>query len=375
MDAPTATEDQRNDLIVKTGAIGIAANVVLSAAKAAIGFASGSLAVVLDAVNSLTDAVSSVVTIAGVRLAAKSADKTHPMGYGRVEYLSALVVATAVFATGIVTLRDSVLKIMDPTLATFNWVAVVVIVLSIAVKVVLGYYTKAKGKETRSEALVASGVDALFDALVTGATLVGMAVTMIWHVTIDGWVSALISLVVLKSGWDMLRDITSEILGERIDPELSHTLREEIEAFPDVIGAHDLFLDSYGPSTIIGFIHLEVPANMNAMEIDKLSRKITHMVYRKHHIVLTCGIYGADPDDPDWQAFNEAVHRTVEAHDGVVSTHGLFIDREHGHVGLDVVRDFSVKDVDAFKQSIVDDLKAIDPSYEYHVTIDVDYSD
>ncbi|MEY8437407.1 cation diffusion facilitator family transporter [Atopobiaceae bacterium 24-176] len=368
------SEKERNAVVVKTGTIGIVSNVGLAAAKAAIGFASNSLAIVLDAVNSLTDAVSSIVTIAGVKLAARPADKEHPMGYGRVEYLSALLVAAAVFATGIITLRDSILKIMHPTLSTYNWVAVAVIVLSIAVKIWLGLYTRAKGRETRSDALDASGVDALFDALVTGATLVGIAVTMLWHVTIDGEVSALISLVVAKSGWDMLKDIVSEILGQRIEPALAKGLRAEIESFPPVIGAHDLFLDTFGPNETIGSVHLEVPANMTAMEIDTLSRKISDQIYREHHIVLTCGVYGADPEDPAWKKFNESIRSFVMARPGVLSMHGLFVDHDTNHVTFDVVRDFSITDIAAFKTEIVDGLKKLHPDYDYTVHVDVDYA-
>lgn len=371
--APTDERD-RNAAVVRCGTVGIVSNVALAAAKAAIGFASNSLAIVLDAVNSLTDAVSSVVTIVGVKLAARPADKEHPMGYGRVEYLSALLVAAAVFATGIITLRDSILKILHPTLSTYDWVAVVVIVLSIAVKVWLGLYTRGKARETHSDALDASGVDALFDALVTGATLVGIAVTMLWHITIDGWISALISLVVAKSGWDMLRSIVSEILGERIDPKLARGLRDEIASFPPVIGAHDLFLDSFGPNETIGSVHLEVPANMTAMEIDTLSRKISDRVYREHNIILTCGVYGADPEDPEWRRFNESIRSTVMADKGVLSMHGLFVDHDTNHVTFDVVRDFSVTDVDAFKRGIVDELRRLHPDYDYTVHVDVDYA-
>ncbi len=373
-DAP-ADERDRNAVVVRCGAVGIVANVALAVAKAAIGFASNSLAIVLDAVNSLTDAVSSVVTIVGVKLAARPADREHPMGYGRVEYLSALLVAAAVFATGVITLRDSVLKILHPTLSTYDWVAVVVIVLSIAVKVWLGLYTRGKARETRSDALDASGVDALFDALVTGATLVGIAVTMLWHVTIDGWVSALISLVVAKSGWDMLRSIVSEILGERIDPKLARGLRAEIASFPPVIGAHDLFLDSFGPNEMIGSVHLEVPANMTAMEIDTLSRKISDRVYREHNIILTCGVYGADPEDPEWKKFNDSIRAEVMAHEGVLSMHGLYVDHDHNRVVFDVVRDFSVTDVEAFKGRIVDDLEKRHPDYTFTVHVDVDYAE
>lgn len=367
--------EQRNRIIVRTGAVGIASNVALALAKGAIGFASHSLAIVLDAVNSLTDAVSSIVTIVGIKLASKPADSEHPMGYGRVEYLSALIVAAVVFATGIITFRDSVLKIMHPTLSTFDWLSVVVIVVSIVVKVWLGLYTRAKGRETRSDALDDSGVDALFDAVVTGATLVAIATTMIWGLSIDGWVSALISVVVAKSGWDMIRDITGEILGERIDPTLARQLTAEIESFPGVIGCHDLYLDSYGPNRMIGSVHLEVPSRMDAEHIDRLSRSITSQILKEHNIMLTCGIYGVAKDDPVWKGLYEDIQKVVAPMEGVISTHGLYVDENRHAASFDVVRDFSVTDPERFRENIEKAMDKMHPEYDFTVYLDVDYAE
>ena len=366
---------QRNKIITQTGAVGIIANVGLAIAKAIVGLIACSLPIVLDAVNSATDALSSIVTIIGVKLAGKPADKEHPMGYGRVEYLSALIVATAVFATGIITLRDSILKIIHPELAHYDLVAVIIIVASIVMKIWLGLYTRKRGKETQSDALDASGVDALFDAVVTGATLVGMFITMFWHITLDGWISAFISFVVIKSGWDMLKNIINEILGERIDPALAKAVRQEAESFKPVISAHDLYLDSYGPNSMIGSIHLEVPATMTAAQIDRLSRQITKEVYLKHHIILTCGIYGADPDSPQWRAFNQSIRDEVLRHPGALSMHALYVDHQTNQVTLDVVRDFSVTNVEEFRQQIIDSLKRLHPQYTYIVHVDVDYAE
>lgn len=365
----------RNQVITRTGTVGIIANVGLALAKAVIGLIANSLPIILDAVNSATDALSSIVTIIGVKLAGKPADKEHPMGYGRVEYLSALLVATAVFATGIITMRDSILKVIHPELAHYDAVAVIVIVLSIVMKIWLGLYTRKRGRETQSEALDASGVDALFDAVVTGATLVGMFITMIWHITLDGWISAFISAVVIKSGWDMLANIINEILGERIDPTLAKEVRQEVESFKPVIGAHDLYLDSYGPNSMIGSIHLEVPAQLTAQEIDKLSRAISKEVFDKHHIILTCGIYGADPNDPQWRAFNQSIRDEVMRHPGALSMHALYVDHDKRHVTLDVVRDFGVTNVGEFRQQIIDDLTRLHPQYTYTVHVDVDYAE
>lgn len=361
--------------ITKTGIIGIITNIFLSIAKILIGLAASSLAIVLDGVNNIADVGSSVVTIVGVQLASKPADKKHPMGYGRIEYLSALIVGIIIFLTGLFALRDAIQKIIDPTFGDYGALSFWVIFLAVFVKIFLGSYTRKKGKETHSAALLGSGKDSLFDALVSATTLLAMGTDVLFGFTIDGWVSTFISFVVIKAGWDLMHDVVGEILGARINPKLAQEIKMEIAHYPEVLGVHDLFLDNYGPNQMIGSVHIAVNYKMTAQEIDVLSRKISMAIYSKFHIILTCGVYGVVSDDPEEQALFKSVTKVVMNNKEALSIHAFFWDRKTNIVRFDIVRSFDVKHPEQWLSAIVKRLEKEIPGYTFKPLLDIDYSD
>ncbi|MBR6884729.1 MAG: cation transporter, partial [Prevotella sp.] len=211
----------RSKEIIRTSWIGIVANVLLAGFKAAVGVLSSSVAIVMDAVNNLSDALSSVITIIGTKLSQRPADRKHPFGFGRIEYFSAIIIAVIVLSAGITSLIESVKKIFDPTEPSYSTTTLVVIVVAIVVKLVLGQYVKRKGQQLKSDALIASGSDALFDAIITLATLVSAGIMLLWGVSLDGILGALISLVIIKAGIEMLASPVNELLGVSIPAELT----------------------------------------------------------------------------------------------------------------------------------------------------------
>ena len=180
----------RHTQIIRTSWIGIGANVLLAAFKAVVGLIADSVAIVMDAVNNLSDALSSVITIVGTKLSQRPPDREHPFGFGRVEYFSAIIIALIVLAAGGTSLVESVKKIITPTEPSYTTVTLVVIIVAIVVKIVLGLFVKRKGQQLKSDALVASGSDALFDAIITRATLVSAAIMLLWGFSVDGWSSS-----------------------------------------------------------------------------------------------------------------------------------------------------------------------------------------
>ena len=209
----------RSAQIIRTSVIGIVANVLLAAFKAAVGVIASSVAIVMDAVNNLSDALSSVITIIGTKLSQRPADREHPFGFGRIEYFSAIIIAVIVLSAGITSLIESVKKIFNPTEPSYSTATLIVIIVAIVVKLLLGFYVKKKGKQLNSDALIASGSDALFDAIITTATLVSAGVMLIWGVSLDGILGALISLVIIKAGIEMLASPVNELLGARVSPD------------------------------------------------------------------------------------------------------------------------------------------------------------
>ncbi len=368
--------NEREKQITRVSLIGIGANVLLAAVKAAAGLLAGSVAVVLDAVNNLSDALSSVITVIGVRLARRAPDKKHPFGHGRIEYISAVIIAAILVATGVVSLIESVGKIRAPEPADYTVYTLIVIITAIIVKLLLGRFVKAKGERYASDALIASGKDASFDAILTASTLVGAAVTMLWRVSVDGILGVIISIFIIRSGIELLLHPLDRILGVREDSETTRGIKALIrDSFPEVEGAYDLVLHNYGPSYAIGSVHIEVPDVLTARDIHVLSEKIQHTVFAKYSVFLTIGIYAVDTVDEELAEMRRIVRDTAEAHTSVLGVHGIFIDKTARKVSFDIVVDFSERDRAALSAAIEKDLLALWPGYNVHINLDSDFTD
>lgn len=281
----------RQKAIVWTSIVGILANVVLVGFKMLVGVISGSIAIILDAVNNLTDVLSSVVTIVGTRLASRGADKGHPYGHGRIEYLTTLLVGVIIFVTGGMALFESFPKIIHPELADYSWATITVVVSAIITKLILGTYVRRTGKRFDSGSLLASGLDALFDAALSFGTLVGIIVTLAFHISIDGIIGAVIALFIIKTSITVLREASDEIIGSNIDDDLTQQITADVEKSPEVIDAHSLMLHNYGPNEFIGSIQIQVSADLTAAEIHQLTRRIARRIRSKYGAKLTVGIH------------------------------------------------------------------------------------
>ena len=367
---------ERERVIVRTSVVGIVANVVLVIFKAIVGLAANSIAIVLDAVNNLTDALSSIITIIGAKLAGKKPDRDHPLGHGRYEYLSAMVIVAIVLYAGINSLVESVRKIIEPELPDYTMVTLVIVAAAVIVKVLLGRYVSAKGKQVDSGSLVASGKDALFDAAISTSVLAAAIIYLLTGVSLEAYVGVVISIVIIKAGYDMLRETLDDILGHRPEAELSKGIKRTVCNDPDVLGAYDLLLESYGPDLTIASIHVEVLDTMTAAQIDAMTRRLQAAVYEEHCIALaTVGIYSRNTSSDEVAEMRSAITRVVMEHEGVLQMHGFFVDVERKHVSFDLIIDFETPDRDDLYAHIVEDVKALYPDYDYQITLDRDLSD
>ena len=365
----------RSSQIIRTSVIGISANVLLAAFKAVVGILASSVAIILDAVNNLSDALSSVITIIGTKLSARPADRKHPFGFGRIEYFSAIIIAVIVLTAGITSLIESVKKIFAPTEPEYTTVTLVVIVVAIVVKLLLGRYVKKQGEQLKSDALIASGADALFDAIITAATLVSAGIMLLWNVSIDGILGALISAVIIKTGIEMLASPINELLGARLAPELVHDIKEETLAFEEVHGVYDIILHNYGPNVLIGSLHISVDDTMNAYQIQGLTRKITEQMYLRHNIIMTVGIYAVATGENKRTELQNAVLQTLNPHKDITQVHGFYYFEKENRVSVDVVPDISVHDEVAFCQQLTRELQTRLPDVGISIVIDHNYSD
>ena len=366
---------ERQSKIIRTSVVGILANVALAAFKAGVGLLANSIAVVLDAVNNLSDALSSVITIVGMKLASKPADKEHPFGHGRIEYFTALIIALIVLAAGVTSLIESVKKILNPEPSDFTVVSLIIIGVAIFVKLVLGRYVKRAGEEVNSDALIASGEDARFDAVISLTTLISAGVMMLFGLQLDGWLGAAIALVIIKAGVEMVLSPISELLGNRNDSQFTHDIKHEVESVPGVLGAYDLVLHNYGPEFSIGSVHIEVADTMTAAEIYKMSKDIQRRITSKYGVFLTVGIYARNTQDKDVARIEQQIRSITSSKEGVLQTHGLYIDRDEHIVNFDIIVDFAIKDPITLRNKVLQEVQALLPDYRISINIDRDITD
>lgn len=365
----------RQKTIVRTSFIGIGANVLLAAFKAFVGLLSHSIAVILDAVNNLSDALSSVITIIGAKLGAKQPNKKHPLGYGRVEYISSMLVAAIVLYAGITSLVESVKKIIHPEKADYGALALVIIAVAIVVKLILGAYVKAQGKKVNSGALIASGSDALFDAILSASVLATAVIYLIWHISLEAYVGVVIACFIIKAGIEMMLETLDDIIGQRSDAELTAKLRKIICEDESVRGAYDIILFNYGPNKNYGSVHIELPDDMTVDKVDKITRRIQINVFQKTGVILTgVGVYSFNTSNDESAQMRNAVQKTVLSHDWAMQVHGFYADTENKTVHFDVVVSFDIDRKQAYR-ILAEETQKLFPDYTVSLVLDADTAD
>ena len=376
LNAVSETNAAREKTIVRTSIIGIVANVFLAAFKAVIGLAANSIAIVLDAVNNISDAGSSLITIIGTKLAGREPDKKHPFGYGRIEYLSAMIISVIVLHAGVTSFTESVKQIIHPETPDYSTLSLIIVGVAVVVKIVLGRYVKSVGKKVNSDSLVNSGEDATLDSVISASTLVAAAIFLILGISLEAWLGAVISLVIIKSGVEMLKDTISQILGEKNDPELAREIKKTVTSFPGVQGAYDLVLNNYGPDAWNGSIHVEVPDTYSADQLDRLLRNIQTTVYKEHQVILTAiGVYSMNTKDEEVIAAQKKVREIVFAHPYVRQMHGFYLVKEPKTMRFDLVISFDARDRRAaFAEAVADVQKAF-PDYALQTAMDTDFAE
>lgn len=366
----------REQTIIRTSVIGIAANVLLAAFKAVVGMLTNSIAIVLDAVNNISDAGSSLITIVGTKLAAKEPDKKHPFGYGRIEYLSAMIISVIVLYAGITSLTESVKQILHPETPNYTPVSLVIVAVGVVVKIVLGRYVKSVGEKVNSDSLVNSGEDATLDSIISASTLVAAVIFLIFHISLEAWLGAIISVVIIKSGIEMLRDTISQILGERNDPDLAKAIKKTVISFPEVYGAYDLVLNNYGPDSWTGSIHIEVPDTCTAAELDYLLRSIQEAVLAEHQVALTAiGVYSMNTKDEEVIRVQKKVREIALSHEYVRQMHGFYLLKKEKAMRFDLVVSFDAGDRRAVFDEAVADVQKEFPDYEIQAALDTDFTE
>ena len=369
-------EKSREQIVVKTSIISILSNIVLVAFKAFVGVIANSVAIISDAVNNLSDALSSIITIIGTKLAGKAPDKKRPYGYGRIEYITALVVSAIVLYAGATTLVESIKKIINPEAADYSTFTLIVLVAGIIVKFILGTYVKNRGKKVNSDSLVASGADAFNDAILSISVLLSAIVYIIFNISLEAYVGAILAIFIIKSGYEMIKEAVDNMLGDRVESSLARDIKKEISQDENIKGVYDLVLSNYGPDKYLGSVHIEVLDTLSVAEVDKISRKITKNIMKKYGVILhTIGVYSVNTKDKKIMEIEEEIRDIVFSHVGILQMHGFYFDEEDKNISFDIIIDFKVENREELYRHIYDEVQKKYNDYKLDIALDIDVSD
>jgi cation diffusion facilitator family transporter len=367
---------ERQKRIIKVNIISIVVTAFLSLFKFIVGTLTNSIAIILDAVNNLSDALSSIISIVGTYLAGKAPDKKHPFGYGRIEYLSAMVIAGVILYAGITSLIESIKTIIHPKDVMYSKISIIILLVAIIIKIVLGIYVRNRGKKYNSLSLTNSGTDALFDSIISFSTLIAAIIYLVFEIKIEAYLGVIISFMIINSGIGMLRETISQILGERIDLDLSKNVKKVISSFKEVHGVYDLILNNYGPDNYLGSVHIEIDDSLNAIDIDHLTRKINTKVFDETGVILTAvGIYSINTNDEESMEIKNKILEVVERYKVVIQMHGFYFNKKNKDINFDIVVSFDCNNKKEVYNNILEEVEKMYPEYKIYISLDADISD
>ena len=369
-------KENREQAVIRTSIISIIANIILAGFKAFVGLLANSIAIISDAVNNLSDALSSIITIVGTKLAGKPPDKNHPYGYGRIEYMTSLIVSAIVLYAGITALIESVKKIIHPEVADYNTTTLIILIAGILVKFILGIYVKKKGKDFNSDSLVASGSDAFNDAILSISVLASAIIYMAFNISLEAYIGVLLSIFIIKAGIELIKESVDNMLGTRVESDLAKSIKREITKENDVQGAYDLVLNDYGPDKYLGSIHIEVADTLSVADIDKISRRITKTILKKYGVILhTIGVYSVNTTDKNVIDAKKEITKIVFSHKGILQMHGFYLDDIEKTISFDIIIDFKIKNSHELYKEIFDEVQEKYKDYKLDIALDIDVSD
>ena len=365
--------NERRKKIIGVSIIGIVANLLLGVLKAVLGLLSGSIALISDALNNITDSSSSLITIVGTKLAAKAPDKQHPFGHGRTEYLTSLLIGGIVFLTGFQSLISSVKAVFNKEDINTDITTVIIIIATIAAKILLGTFTENSGKKLNSTALIASGADAKNDAVVSVVTLISSILYMFAKISVDGIAGVIISVFILKTAYEVLSDTIKKLLGERVDGEMVRGIKDIVRNTEGVINCFDLILNDYGPDFYTGSINVEIEDDRSIGEMYPILHEAQTKIYNKYNVFLVFGFYSVDVDDERYIKIKSLLKNYKENERHIINYHGIVIDEKDKTIYCDITRDFDINS-ETVIENVNRILKEKFPEYNIHVNIDTEFS-
>ncbi len=365
--------ESRDSIIAVTSGVGIVANLLIAVVKIVIGMVASSIAIISEGANNATDALSSILTVIGTKVAGKHPDQKHPFGYRRIEYLTGLVVTVLILVTGIELLISSVKLIFAPEPIHISYLAIVLIAISAVIKFFLGVYTIRMGRSTGSSALEAVGIEGRNDSFASVISIVSSLIFLIFHISLDAYAGILISALIIKAGYGVLKETLSELIGRAGHKELADKLYKEIRETDGMIGAADMILHNYGPDTWSGSVNLEIDHNKTVGEVYPKLHELQLRILHKYAVMLVFGIYSVDHDNPEIRSIQTAIGAFINQHEHLKSFHALYLEPKTKTLYCDFVVDYKLQDWDGLRSEFEMYMKKRYPQYKLELTIETEY--
>lgn len=364
---------ERKQLLEKTSVVGIVTNLVLAAFKILVGLIGNSSLILTDGINSISEAAESIIILIGVKLTGKEADRNHPLGYGRVEYMMDSIVSVLILYAGVTSFVKGLKLIQHPEESEVTIMTYVVLIVAMLVKYVIGRHEKHVSEETKSNAMRAASINSLASVVVSLSVLLTLLLELELHINLEAFVTIIISVVILHTGYESLKQTVQATLGMRIDGETARKIKHTICEFDGVYGAYDLIVHAYGVDRMIGSVHIEVNSSMTMIELDRLERKIVQTVKEQHNVLLAgISIYASVIDDPESNEMKLSIEHVLQQHEGIMQMHGFLVDFNEMIIKFDIVVSFDVKDRLQLATMIDQEVSALYPDYEIDITVDLD---
>ncbi len=365
-------KNSREGVVSATSVLSVIVNLFVALLKVVVGLLASSIAIISEGVNNATDALSSILTLVGTRLAQKSPDAKHPFGYGRIEYLTNMVIASFILVGGFEMLISSIRLIFEPETLSISYVSLFVVAASAIIKYVLGVYTINTGKRVGSGSLEAVGVDCRNDSFVSLVTIVSSLIYLLTSFSVDTFAGVFTSCLIIKAGVEILKDTIAELLGQPADEELVRRLYKEIRSTEGIVNAVDMVLHNYGPDAYTGSCNVEVDHKMSVAEIYEILRPLQIRLFNELHVAMVFGIYAVDTDSKRSHTLRSQIASYVQKHEHIKSYHAIYSDEKSNRIYCDLVVDYEADRAQVY-QDFTSYLNELYPDKEIQVNIDTEF--
>ena len=365
--------DSREGVIAATSSLGIAVNILIAVAKVIVGLLASSIAIVSEGINNASDALTSVLTLVGTKLAKKHPDSKHPFGYGRIEYLTSLVISILILVTGIEMLTSSVKLVFHPEELSISYLSLIIVAVSAVIKFFLGIYTIKMGKKAGSGALEAVGLDCRNDSFVSVVTILSAVVFLVFNKSVDAYAGIFTSLIIVKAGLEVLRDTVSELLGRPGEKELATKMYKEILKTEGIIGAADMMLHNYGPDAYSGSVNIEIDHSKTVGEIYQFIHKLQLRIMHEYNVTMVFGIYAVDNDHDYIKELRRTIAKFVSSTEHVSSFHAVYLEPDTNRLYCDLIVDYDLRDWEKLEEQFKEYIKEYYPDKEVVLTIETEF--